>query len=154
MTGSCFGMRGEVMLNLLSVKPLLITTAIFLTTTLLLSWAVHTLNESKQLMATQLLVERERNSTLAVALKKQVLECKIADSLVVEMQEQKEVLEKEKEGVLAEIEAMQPKTLCKTPHSKMHTQTSEAVNDEIDIDSPLPSELVRVLDKAFSGSGK
>ena len=116
---------------------------------LLFGYLPYSFYSSKEKAESALKGALEANSSLESSLVKKEQECTITDEVITEWQKEKDASDKHKDSDIQKIDSI-PKSRPISPKSG----PVEAANNEIDIDSPLPESVKRVLDETFSRLSK
>jgi len=84
------------------------------------------------------------NESLVSDVEKATKSCLIVDEINRKHNEEQKVLDEKKEGVVKQIDALEQK-----PKAIKKEAVNETQSNEVDIDAPLPNELVELLNEAY-----
>lgn len=83
------------------------------------------------------------NATLVSDVEKATKSCLIVDEINRKKDEEQKVLDEKKEGIVKQIDTLEQK-----PKAVKKETVNETQSNEVDIDAPLPNELVELLIEA------
>jgi hypothetical protein len=130
-------------------KYLSIACALLFASTSFFAWLSWSLNADKAVLSAELSACAERNSTLVKDVEKAILSCKIEDAIATENTKGQAELDNKKEDVLKQIDSIPPKAV--KPQQAQPIQETQDETDVVDIDGLLPSDLIRMLQQAYTG---
>ena len=84
------------------------------------------------------------NATLVSDVEKATKSCLIVDEINRKHNEEQKALDEKKEGVVKQIDTLEQK-----PKAIKKETVNETQSNEVDIDAPLPNELVELLNEAY-----
>lgn len=111
----------------------------FICSTGIFGYVSYELSEQKGMAVQALQEAQDRLLDSEKSLNLQIKSCEISDSVTSEYQTEKQVQQDKTQATISKIESI-PK--------KAQVQSQVKQNEEIDIDSALPSELVRMLSES------
>lgn len=126
-------------------KPLLLVLLVSISFNLLFGYLSYEFYGDKKKAEISLDVVVKTNKELSDSLGKKETSCKIDEAVSAEFQVENKAKEKEKDEIIKEIDklpSVAPKATIVAPKA-----TTENTNDEISLDSKLPADLQRLLQR-------
>jgi len=134
----------------------LIIIAVLLSFSGLFGYLSYSYSEKIGALEESLTVCSSNNKALVSDVEKATKACYITDAVVKENTEEQKVLEDKREGILSQLDTLPSTTPRDAPTERMSHEREDArsvvPSPVVDIDSPLPDDLTRLLNEAYRNS--
>lgn len=122
----------------------IITIVVLLSLTSLFGYLSYTFYSDKATLKADVDRLAKANATLVSDVEKATKSCLIVDEINRKKDEEQKALDEKKEGIVKQIDVLEQK-----PKAIKKETVNETQSDEVDIDAPLPNELVELLNEAY-----
>jgi len=122
----------------------IITIVVLLSLTSLFGYLSYTFYSDKATLKADVDRLAKANESLVSDVEKATKSCLIVDEISSKHNEEQKALDEKKEGVVKKIDTLEQK-----PKAIKKETVNETQSNEVDIDAPLPNELVELLNEAY-----
>jgi len=125
-------------------KPLMLVIAVLFSGMCLFGYLSYSFYSDKATLKADVDRLAKANATLVSDVEKATKSCLIVDEINRKHNEEQKAFDEKKEGIVKQIDTLEQK-----PKAIKKETVNETQSNEVDIDAPLPNELVELLNEAY-----